>query len=192
MGTKQKLKHAIRRKNDPGGEHIRREWGDVEVVDAERELRVFITPEDVAKATKKDPAGCVLARACQRVYQSTKVMFLRSVAYVELPDATGKHRVERFTMSATMRDLLESFDRGRDVIPKAGFVLRPPRPSRHLEVAVKARHESRSRQKLVGKAIVGDGIGQGKGAYRDNPIVIDLSVRDGRGAVHFKRTRIKP
>jgi hypothetical protein len=111
---------------DKAATEIRRVWGDLDVVDAKSDLRVFILPEDVAKATPKDPAACVFAQACRRTFGAKKVLFFRTVAYVELPDDHGKRRVERFIMNSSMRDLIDRWDRGKDIIPDGGFLLRAP------------------------------------------------------------------
>ncbi len=189
-----KIKLASRTRgnmDDPAGQEIKRIWGDMEVVDSEKELRVFIAPEDVAKATRKDPAYCVFAQACRRQFHATKVLFYRSVAYIDLP-FEGRRRVERFLMPDKMRDLVESFDRGETKIPQDGFVLKAPTPSNTLNNTAKKSSEDRLRAKrrmLEGQSAEvrkkSPGLGQGKGKFRDKPLVMDLAVRSGIGAVHF-------
>jgi hypothetical protein len=171
---------------DKAAEEIKRLWGDVRVTDATRELRIFMNEDDVRAAVRKDPAHCVFANACRRLYGSSKVLFFRTVAYVELPNEDGTIRVERFSMPRTMRAMVDAFDRGEGVIPKAGFVLKPPTPGRTLAHGTKKnkkRKMKRERQMLLGEA--SQGIGTGMGKYRDKPIAIDLAVRSGTGAVHF-------
>jgi hypothetical protein len=175
-----------RQMGDAAGKEIRRRWGDMDVVDAKSDLRVFITPEDVAGATRKDPAYCVFARACRRTFHAAKVLFFRGVAYVELPDSSGRKKVERFRMGEKMRDLIAAFDRGETVIPEAGFLLRAPSRSKSLESERRRATDKRERiQRSDRKVIRGSGIGQGKGKYRDDPIFVDIDVRSGIGAVHF-------
>lgn len=181
------MTNGTRRMGDEGGRTIRRLWGDVEVIDAKNDLRVFITEDDVKRATPKDPMLCVFARACMRTFRATKILFWRTVAYVELPDQDGKHHVERFIMPDRMRDLIEAFDRGEGVVPEAGFVLRAPGPSQTLDGEMKrsANQRASERRKLLGRRDGEPGIGQGKGKYRDGSRVVDASVRNGTGAVHF-------
>ena len=183
--------------NDAAGQEIRRLWGDAEIHDAKKDLRVFIAPEDVAGASRKDPAYCVFAQACRRTFHATKVLFFRSVAYVELPDSKGKRHVERFVMGEGMRPLIESFDRGKGVIPEGGFVLKAPTPGHRLDrLRMKSREQNLrhpgSHRKPKGTAAPArraPGPGQGKGKFRDGPLAIDLSVRNGTGAVRFARRK---
>ena|SRR5215471_1294283 len=172
------------RREDKAQVEIQRLWGDLPVVDARKELRVMILPEDRQGARVKDPAECIFARACKRLFKASKVLFFRSIAYVELPDREGKHHVERFFMDEDMRSLVDSFDRGLGTIPEAGFVLKPPTMGQRLGVDREKRREAgqryRDRRKLEGTRK-----GRHGGQYRDKPVVLDLAVRSGQGAVHF-------
>ncbi len=163
---------------------IRRLWGDLEVVEAQKDLRVFIRPSDVRKARAKDPEQCVFAKACRRQFDATKVLFLKSVAYVDLPGEDGVRRVERFQMSPQMRDLVESFDRGQPIRDIAGFELRKPRPSYTLEAKAEKSRGERERRTRRSKAVAASS--RGKGAYSRPALPVDLSVRNGMGRVHFK------
>lgn len=174
---------------DEAQQHIVRLWGDVEVVDATKDLRVFIRPEDVASATRKDPGCCVFAQACKRTFDASKILFFRSVAYVELPNEDGRRRVERFFLNKGMRELIESFDRGEPVIPEAGFVLKAVPRMRKLENRRKYKKEL-DRRRLRGEAVGGEKRGrQGEGKYAESPLIIDMAVRSGTGAVHFTKKK---
>jgi hypothetical protein len=180
---------------DPAGLEIQRLWGNVPVYDATKELRVFIRPDDLATAVRKDPGACVFAQACKRLFSTTKVLFYKTVAYIELPGEDGEKRVERFSMAPGMRALVESFDRGEGIIPEAGFVLKPPKRSEKLEYERNksaTSRESAKRRKLLGTMRPRNG-NQGKGRYELPSIAVDLSVRSGIGAVHFtcKKEEIK-
>lgn len=191
--TKPKPTRKTQSGHDRAGDEIRRLWGDVVVVDAEREIRIFIRPDDIANAIRKDESACVFAQACRRLYGCTKVMFFKSVAYIELPQDDGTKRVERFEMRDAMRRIVEAFDRGETVIPEAGFLLKPPRPSGRLDNERKRGAEKR-RRAAARKAIHGtmsERVGnQGLGKYDSEPITIDLTVRNGMGAVHFTKKRL--
>ena len=188
MATKTK-----RRKGHSGNvesmKEIRRHWGDVEVVDAEKNLRVFIQPEDVRSATQKDPGCCVFAQACKRQFAATKVLFWRSVAFVELPGPKGGRRVERFELSPQMRDLIDNFDRGNKVQELAGFELKRPRPSQTFEGMARRQREANARRKealILGTRQSTKKGRQGEGRYSKPVRVVDLEVRNGTGRVQFK------
>jgi len=184
-------------RNSKSLDEIKRHWGDLEVIDARKDLRVFIQPEDVRSATIKDPGCCVFAQACKRQFGASKVLFWRSVAYVELPSPDGKRRVERFQLSPEMRDLIEHFDKGHKVADVAGFELKKPNPSSTLAGKIRKNRlwaEKRRKALLEGTALgsrrstVGEKKGiQGDGKYSKPALVIDLEVRDGKGRVQFRR-----
>jgi len=189
MATKTKRPKGSSR-NSESLKEIRRHWGDVEVVDADKNLRVFIQPEDVRSATQKDPGCCVFAQACKRQFSATKVLFWRSVAFVELPAPKGGRRVERFELSPQMRDLIDNFDRGNKVQELAGFELKRPRPSQTFEGMArrnKKKHAKRKEALLMGTRHSIKKGRQGEGKYSKPVRVVDLEVRNGSGMVHFKK-----
>jgi hypothetical protein len=173
-------------------QEIVRHWGDLPVVDAKADLRVFIQPEDFAHAKAKDAGCCLFAQACKRQFAASKVMFWRSCAYVELPGSNGARRVERFELSADMRRLIEDFDKGNPVTLSGGFLLKRITPSMTFEAQREYQSLKRLRRKqtaaIVGTASSREPSNQGKGAYSRPPIVIDIEVRNGSGMVHFKKT----
>jgi hypothetical protein len=168
---------------------VKRLWGDVEVVDSRKDLRVFVQPEDVKNATKKDPGCCVFAQACKRQFAATKVLFWRSVAYVELPGPDGKRRVERFSLSPEMRNLIEDFDKGHSVAETAGFELKKPRPSERFDAKAKRMkryHDGRKKALLTGSRQFAKRGKQGEGKYSKPSVVVDLELRNGTGRVQFR------
>ena len=180
-------KKASLRPNNKTNDEIKRHLGDLEVVEAPKDLRVFIQPEDVKTATAKDPGCCVFAQACKRQFAATKVVFWRAVAYVDLPGPDGKRRVERFLLSPEMRDLIENFDKGNKVAESAGFELKAPSPGRTL--AGQSEYKKRKKKAALIKGTrtsLKRGM-QGRGAYSKPAIVVDLEVRNGSGMVHFKK-----
>lgn len=173
---------------------VKRVWGDAPVIDARKELRVMILPDDLEGAKRQDPGCCVFARACKRAFNSTKVLFFRTLAYVELPDSKGNIRVERFVLSKEMRRLIEDFDKGSEVIPKAGFVLKPPgargldalaaghrkRRAASPELRKREAVERRKRARIHGTRV---------DKSDDSARTVGGLVRSGTGEVHFTRTK---
>jgi hypothetical protein len=191
---KTKSKKSIRTKGDLASREIQRIWGDVPVVDAKKDLRVVVQPCDVGDAKVKDPGHCVFARACKRSFGSTKVLFFRRVAYVELPCSDGTKRVERFLLTHAMRKLIATFDRGLPVLPEGGFELKAPPPSYTLAgmKVDKDRRKARVREAMLrGESSPVDsrlGVGSGKNRY-SHKYELDLEVRSGIGQVHFTPAR---
>ena len=166
-------------------ESFKRIWGDAPVVDATQDLRVIVLPCDVQGATPKDPSGCVFARACKRSFAAQKVLFLRRIAYVELPQEDGSTRVERFQMTDAVMKLISDFDIGNQIVPKGGFVLKASCHSQTLDVQRKRRSANYTKRKEA--LLVGVTLGvksKGKQA-KTNAVYLNAEVRHGTGMVHF-------
>jgi len=173
--------HAVRSKHiqaDTG-----RFWDGVEIREAETPLRVMALPVDVDGAKRKDWGNCVFAKACKRLFGSTRVAFFRRTAYVQLKDETGKDYVERYSMPDAMRAQIETFDK-TGKMPPGGFVLRPVLPSERLPTKAQRERESKARKKSKGKAVI-------SGTKRENKksAPLHLDWRTGTGKVHFNSTK---
>lgn len=179
-----------KRPNDVANQQITRMWGNSPVFDATKDLRVIVQPCDVTSAVEKDPGHCVFAQACKRSFGAKKILFFRSIAYVELPDENGNLRVERFELSRPMSNLIATFDKGEPVLPQGGFVLKAPRPCHTLEAMHKQKKDRKqallngTAVNRVGKSGLGSGAGSGNNRYK-NVFAVDLEIRSGTGHVHF-------
>lgn len=110
----------------------KRSLDGIPIVDAKKELRVFVNEQDKKTGIKKDPAHCAFSNACRRLFGSHSVVFFRTLTYVELPDGKGGIRIERFTLTENMQRAIAKFDRtGR--IAKDGYLLSPPRKGMTLD-----------------------------------------------------------
>lgn len=178
-----------RKQKDQGAREIVRLWGDMDVVDATRDLRIFVRHEDMANAKPKSPDMCVFANACKRTFGTTKVLFFRRVAYVELPDESGVKHVERFTLGPGVRELIEKFDREETrVFPEGGFLLKSPPYSKTLQGGIdrnERKRELREIRKRKASLINGKTDRSRRAPYGSPSMVVDLSVRNGTGMVHF-------
>ena len=169
-------------------EAIRRTWGDLEVVDAKKNLRVFVRPEDIASAKAKDPGNCVFAKACVRQFHATKVLFWKRVAYIDLLSSDGVRRVERYQIPEQMRSLIKSFDKGEPVKEFGSFELKRPKPSETFEQRLQNNRKWRETQRkaMLRGEVAGAKRGrQGEGKRKGPAGKLDLQVRDGTGMVHF-------
>jgi hypothetical protein len=121
---------------------LRTTFGNVPIVEAKTPLRVQPNEDDIAGAVRKDEENCVSARACRRQYGSTKAIFWRCRAYVELLDEKGRRRVERFNIPEVARKMIRDFDKGKKIAP-GGFTLTPPPPKQTLDyLAAKQRERA--------------------------------------------------
>ena len=166
---------------------ITRLWGGTPVRDATTDLRVIIKPCDIKGAVQKDPENCVFAKACRRSFGTKKVLFLRRVAYVELPDENGGSKVERFSMTESVHNLIRDFDSGNPIIPHGGFLLTAPSPSHTLD---QKRLKQRANEKRIKEALLRgeslESVKKSRGPkMQHDPKEIDLEIRCGKGMVHF-------
>jgi hypothetical protein len=150
------------------------------VVDAKDNLRVFVTAADIRKAKPQDPEHCVYAEACRRLFGATKIVFLRTKAYVDLPDETGRRFVNRFEIGRDVREKIIHFDQTGEGA-EGGFLLSRPAPSQKLDA-----------QREYGRNWRNDTERQSKGqrAQMSGVRVVSATlhgVRDGRGMVQFRK-----
>lgn len=159
---------------------LERMWDGRPVVDAKRDLRLFIRPSDFAHAVPGDPQRCVLSRTCKRVFGG-KVLFARSRAYVELPDDKGRIRVERFVLGTVAKNLIREFDQGGKIVPEGGFTLTAPNSTKTLEEMRKRSARLKGERKK--------GLSFPKPAFQRDPIreAKMSTVRNLKGLVHFSR-----
>lgn len=165
------------------------------VVDAIADLRVFANREDIDGADRNNICECVFARACRRLFGSTAVVFFLNVAYVDLPDEDGTHRINRFMLSAAMRRRIVEFDK-TGVAHPGGFILRAPSKSQRLDKIRERDHTRRSRPGERAK----DAAKRRRYAKRRRAVIVgqlqDYSinkkpagtvgyVRNGSGMAHF-------
>lgn len=106
-------------------------FGDLPLVEARKPLRIQPSAVDIKTAKRKDPENCVFSKACKRMWNAKKVVFLGSRAYVQLLDQNGNPRIERFNISNQGQRMIQAFDAGKKVDP-AGFILLPPGKSSTL------------------------------------------------------------
>jgi len=145
------------------------------VVDAKRDLRVFVTQRDIQKGRRKEPRNCVFVQACHRLFGSNLAAFLRMTAYVDLPDARGRLKVNRFILSKDVRKQIAKLDKTGKADP-GGFLLRAPSPGCTLAHKM-AYARKREREIESGKRIV-----EPRRRLRNaKPKAMGLEVRDGRG-----------
>lgn len=91
------------------------------IIDAKKGLMLTITPKDISRADLKDPADCVVARACRREVQAQEVRVHLARIYVR----TNKGSWTRYVTPLNMRSEIIAFDRGGTFEPQT-FELKTP------------------------------------------------------------------
>jgi len=98
------------------------------VVDAKKPVSIEIVPNDIAKASRKDPNDCVIARACRRSMHAHEVRIHLSRVYVR---RTSNSQWERYLLPPRAKQEIIAFDRGGSFEP-ISFDLYAPTPSHKL------------------------------------------------------------
>jgi len=108
---------------------LNRVFGDIRSIEAEADLYVPVKAIDKEGAIQHDLENCVFSKACHRAFDSTRVLFLARVAYVDLIDPdTGERTVNRFAIPDKTRLAIEAYD--VDGVFKEGvYLLKKPAPS---------------------------------------------------------------
>lgn len=91
------------------------------IIDAKRSLTLRVTAGDIKGADLKDPADCVVARACRRDLRAKEVRVHLARVYVR----TNAGSWQRFVAPKAMRTEIIAFDRGGSFEPQ-DFVLKTP------------------------------------------------------------------
>lgn len=99
--------------------------GGLPVVDANKPLRVKITPRDIARGDNKNPSGCAAARAIMRQTHCTQARVHIGRVYVK---DDQKKRWVRYRTPMAMRSEIISFDRGSEFAP-GEYIIPPIQPS---------------------------------------------------------------
>jgi hypothetical protein len=94
----------------------------IDVVDAEKALRLHVTQDDITQADIKDPGNCAVARACKRELHVTEARV--HLSYVYLRPNANENKWVRYMTPRAMRDQMISFDRGGAFEPSE-FDLKP-------------------------------------------------------------------
>ncbi len=95
------------------------------ILNAKKAIMLNITENDVAKADRKEPADCAVARACRREMHAKEVRVHLGRVYVRMNEGNWT----RYLTPKTMRSEIIAFDRGGTFEP-AEFMLAPPQPSK--------------------------------------------------------------
>lgn len=143
------------------------------VVEAEADLYVYVTEEDISCGVRKDPCRCAIAQAVKRSvgHVGGEAEIHRGIAYVKAPDEEGEMVWRRFRLGPRTRQRVEMFDK-TGIADPAGYLLKAPTKTQRLDY----------RRAQAKKAVKRPG-SRGRIRTRER-INIDEMVRSGSGVVH--------
>ena len=99
----------------------------LQCIDATEPLTFTVTKNDVALASRKDHANCVIARSLLK-QTGSDVLICRSRVYVK---QTHQDVWVRYIARSSMREQLIAFDQG-GTLEEGEYSLRPPQPCKKL------------------------------------------------------------
>lgn len=206
-------------------EEVKRWMNGREIREATAPLELVPNRKDFLAASvaggEKDPMHCVLACTAARAFSGRKAVFLRTVAYVEKPDAEGNNQIFRYAIPKETRKIIERFDKNIDSFRNTGLAssiersitLIPPPASMELEKQRKAKREwrngnkkararergeakrTRRRNKALTKGELVDPADEKRAEVGNGatPLLYseDISIRNGQGMIQMHKTHEK-
>jgi hypothetical protein len=163
---------------------INRYFQGLEVVDADFDLLIQPSEDDVKEAVPKDPSNCAYARCAKRLWGSTAVLFYRTISYVDLV-INGVRKLYRFHHDDGLYERIVTFDRTSEMPPVA-MKLRRPKPCQTLDGLRLAGERRKAQQKKSRKTRKQAHI---KGERKIGPPILH-DIRSGTGMVHFRKIRV--
>jgi hypothetical protein len=191
-------------------EIYQRHWDGLDVVDADFNLLVRLQNVDLENSRAKDGFNCAFAQATMRMYGSQHVLFLRSVAYIDL-DIKGERKLYRFNISDGAQRIIARVDTDspeRFDMSNCNFELLAPAPSHKLdEKRKKSRKYKKTRRRVLisGEATCAtedvkeklkkqseEKAAKKKKKFKYGGLLLSLSdVRNGAGLVRFSPAKVK-
>lgn len=164
---------------------VQRIWNGLPVFDAPHDLYIMPNESDRKQAIRKNPRKCMFALTCERVYESENVLFLKNIAYVDLPDKDGGRAVFRFVLSKTAREAITNFDTNKPVPKGFGVFLLRPETGDTLER--QKEYRERYKKSMRAAEIIGGYTPKAQKQKGVRKKLQDCDVRCGTGMVHFRK-----
>jgi hypothetical protein len=168
----------------------------IPVVDSKFTTLLQPTEEDIKKGVRGDPAQCMYAVCCRRLYGSEIVYFTRQRAYIELRGKKGRYELHRFILANPAMVGIKDFDASRDVSPEA-ILLLAPKGRQRLDVQhaiYKERKENqRQKKKDYEKAYVsGEApVEKDERQRKDRAYNVDSLRRPATGKFQFQHHKLR-
>ena len=114
------------------------------VMDANDPIDIYVSPQDIKEATRKDAGCCALAKAMQRSFGAISMKVMSSRAEFLMPSEDGSLKQwTRFTFSPRTKKFIKDFDAGIPVSP-GRYKMQAPRPSERLNSETKAQRSKKA------------------------------------------------
>ena len=145
----------------------------IPIIEAKEPLSIEVLAVDKIGADRKNPMKCVFAKACNRLFDGI-ASFYKHVAYVELPDKTGKRKsyVNRFRLKAEATRHIIEYDLTGRFKPGITIELLPPPATNALEYLRQQKHLDKRGPNM-------------KKYAKRKPMRFDTSVRNGTGSLNM-------
>ena len=110
---------------------IKRVFAGMELIDAKANMYLHAIDKDQIGAIPHDIGNCVFAKTCGRMFGSTRMVFLKRTAYIDMLCEDNIWRVLRFEMSAKIHRSVSQYDvsNGRVFHPGTYLLLAPSQSS---------------------------------------------------------------
>lgn len=116
------------------------------VFNAKKPITLTINANDIAKADRKEPLDCAVARACRRELHAKEVKVHLGRVYVRMNEGNWT----RYLTPKPMRDEIIAFDRGGAFEPGT-FTLPPPPPSKVAATGRRQGSKPKSKKRGAGQ-----------------------------------------
>lgn len=164
------------------GKAVRQILGDYPLIEATADMLIFVTADDAKNAVRGDPNNCSFANACKRSYGSHGVVIYPTVAYIDMPDETGKHVVFRFRVKEGTREAIERLDLEGE--RREGTFRLYAVPKREQLAVVRRNKAKRQKALMAGRSKVNPArVAAAKKNMADRKLAKLYGLRDGTLAV---------
>jgi hypothetical protein len=112
---------------------LKRVFAGMELMDATFNLHLTLKPEDGIGAIPRDLQNCQMAKCSKRLFGSENMVFMRTVAYVDLEGEDGIRRCYRFSMGDKIRTAVRLLDEEEKKADPGVYILYAPTYSSTLD-----------------------------------------------------------
>lgn len=158
------------------------EIGGYQVVEAERDIQIYLQDIHILKAAPADPTNCAFACALKDTLHSPWAYIWKMWAYIALPDDRGQMVAFRFAVPKRTQELIVEFDKTGSAEP-GGYWFKAPPPGSTI-TARRSRDRKYRQDVREGKRVIpSNTVKRGK----LQPAKEFSGVRAGTGKVRYAK-----